>query len=377
MIGGRSQRPIRVLHVVLSLDIGGLENVVLNLVRNTNRSEFEPRVMCLRHRGELAPRFEKLDIPVEALDAGGRASGLWSFTRRLSRLRPDILHSHNPTPHQFAAFARLLGRVPALVHTKHGRNYPHLRRAVLLNRWAARFSNVVVAVSEDAAAVARDIERVPNRKLQVVYNGIETRRFQRRPASEGGVNRRGISVARLDPVKDQETLLRAVRAAVDAIPGFQLELVGDGPERARVERLRAELRLESHVRLLGFRDDVAALLQGASVFVLSSLSEGISLTLLEAMACGLPVVATDVGGNREVVAHGETGLLVPPRSPQALAEGILFLTREPVRAAAMGAAGRRRVEAMFDVDGMVSRYEALYRNALGPGSTGSPAAQPC
>ncbi len=376
-MSGGSQRPIRVLHLVSTLDIGGLENVVLNLVRNTNRSEFEPHVMCLRHRGELAPHFEKLDVPIEALDARGRVSRLWSFVRRLSQLRPDILHSHNPTPHKFGAFARLLGLVPALVHTKHGRNYPQIRRAVSLNRWAARFSDVVVAVSEDAAAVARDIERVPGRKVRVVYNGIETRRFQCHPAPAAGANWRGISVARLDPVKDQETLLRAVRATVDAIPDFQLELVGDGPERARVERLRAELGLESQVRLLGFRDDVAGLLQGASVFVLSSLSEGISLTLLEAMACGLPVVATDVGGNREVVAHGETGLLVPPRSPQALAEGILSLIREPIRAAAMGAAGRRRVETLFAVEAMVSRYQALYREALGRDSIGSPGAPAC
>jgi glycosyltransferase involved in cell wall biosynthesis len=208
---------------------------------------------------------------------------------------------------------------------------------------------------------------VPRRKVLVIPNGIDLSRFPAPPGRRPAAVRRAIHVARLHPVKDQTTLLHAVRQVADAEPDFRLDIVGDGPAWDELAALHEKLALERHVRFLGFRGDVREMLGGADLFVLSSVSEGISLTLLEAMAAGLPVVATDVGGNREVVAHRETGLLVPPRSPEALAAAMLRLVRDPATARRMGAAGRERVEKQFDLRRVVQTYERLYLSLLARG----------
>ncbi len=254
--------------------------------------------------------------------------------------------------------ARRLAGVPVLLHTKHGRNYPHVARAVRTNRWASRWSDAVVAVSEDAARVAVEIERVPRAKVCVIYNGVDLASWPPERAPEGPP--RAVCVARLHPVKDHATLLQAVQSVLTKRPDFQLDVVGDGPERQSLEALRRELRLEGAVTLHGHHDDVRPFLLGASLFVLASLSEGISLTVLEAMAASLPVVATDVGGNREIVVPDETGVLVPAGSPGSLAQAMLGMIDDPARARALGRAGRRRAELSFDVRRMVSRYEDLY-----------------
>jgi sugar transferase (PEP-CTERM/EpsH1 system associated) len=360
---GESPR-VKVVHVVLSLEVGGLEMVVLNLVRLADRSAFDHAVVCLHGRGGLAPRFEALDIPVLALEAEDR----WQFLRRLvtafRSLRPHLVHTHNPAPHLFGALAAKLTGVPAVVHTKHGRNFPGVPRLVLANRVASLLSDAVVAVSEDAARVARDTERVPASRVRVFPNGVDLARWpvQDSPGPSGPP--RAVCVARLDPVKDHASLFRAARLVRDAEPAFRLDVIGDGDERPRLEALVRELGLEEAVTFRGHRDDVESALAGADVFVLASTTEGISLTLLEAMAAALPIVATDVGGNREVVVSGETGWLVPPRSPEALADALLAAIRDREQERRFGAAGRRRVEALFDLRVMVRRYESLYREVL-------------
>jgi glycosyltransferase involved in cell wall biosynthesis len=159
-------------------------------------------------------------------------------------------------------------------------------------------------------------------------------------------------------------MLRAIRRVADACPEFCLDIVGDGPDRPMLERLTRELALEANVSFLGYRRDVGTLLRRPQIFLLSSISEGIALTLLEAMAAGLPAVATDVGGNREVVEPAVTGFLVPPRAPDQLADAVLTL-REPLAARALGAAGRVRLENMFDLRRTVDRYCQLYEELLG------------
>ena len=151
--------------------------------------------------------------------------------------------------------------------------------------------------------------------------------------------------------------VNAVRIVADKQPDFVLDIVGDGPDRPDLEALCDELRLRAHVNFIGFRDDVHHFLSQAEFFVLSSVTEGVSITLLEAAASGLPIVATNVGGNPEVTVHGETGLLVPPRSPEALALAMLEMLKDSNRARRMGIAGRRRVEQHFDLRRSVARYE--------------------
>ena len=229
-------------------------------------------------------------------------------------------------------------------------------------------STQIVAVSRDAADVAREIEKVPSRKIEVIRNGIDLEKFPFAERSSRGVRRRAIHVARISyAAKDQRTLLRAVRIVADAEPDFVIDIVGDGADRADLEAFCDELGLRAHVNFLGFRDDVHDLLSQTEFFVLSSVTEGVSITLLEAAANGLPIVATAVGGNSEVVVDGVSGLIVPPRSPEALAAAMLELLRDAPRACRMGRAGRQHVEENFNLRRTVARYQGLYESLLPPG----------
>lgn len=365
----KDEEKIKIVHLVSTLGIGGLEMVVLDLARNADRDAFQLHVFCLGEIGALEPRFEAIGVPVESLNWSrrGRSRVILRLFKRLRELRPDVLHTHNPDPHLIGSLAAALARVPVLVHTKHGRNYPNRPRAVRANRIASRLTNCIVPVSHDAARVARDVERVSPRKLHVIHNGVDLRRFAAPQRPERKPVSRAVHVARLNIIKDQESLLRAARIVCDAAPDFRLELIGDGPKRAELEALHGELKLGDRVRFAGFRDDVQRILSESDLFILSSISEGISITLLEAMAAGLPVVATDVGGNPEIVVDGETGLLAPARSPEKLAAAILELIHDPERASRMGQAGRRRVEEEFDVRRVARKYEDIYVSCLDAG----------
>jgi len=231
-------------------------------------------------------------------------------------------------------------------------------------RIASLFSSVVVAVSEDCARLVTTEEGVPASRLRVIHNGIDTEAITPPDRTEKRLGQRVISVGRLAAVKDLGTMLKTVQRIARSFPDFRLQLVGDGPERSSLQDLIAELGIGGTVEMLGERRDIAERLSEADIFVQSSISEGLSLGLLEAHAAGLPIVATDVGGNAEVVVHGTTGLLVPPRDPAKLAEALMELLADPDRALSMGRRGRLRVQEAFDLRKVVRRYEELYLELL-------------
>lgn len=356
---------VRVVHVLLTMDVGGLERVALDLCRLVDPTQFDCRIICVRQAGAMAPLARANGVPLEALGARGALSGILRLARQLRRLRPHVVHSHNPGSHRVAVPARLVARAPVLVHTKHGRNSPDDPRAVATNRRLARLTDVIVAVSQDAAEVAAEIEGISAAKVRVIHNGVELGE-PLSPSLWASCPPRAITVARLDPVKDQATMLHAARKVADARPSFKLDIVGDGPSLGGLKALANSLGLTSTVSFLGYHQDVRPLLLRPQIFLLSSVSEGIALTLLEAMAAGLPAVATDVGGNREVVLDGFTGYLVPPRDPEALAAKVLALLDDPVRLQAAGAAARARVALHFDLRATASRYADLYLRLVWP-----------
>jgi glycosyltransferase involved in cell wall biosynthesis len=356
--------PLTVVHVVASLDVGGLERVVLDLVTHADRTRITPRVVCLEHPGALAPRFVAAGIPVDCLaPTVGMTRRILRLARFLRETGADVMHAHNVKAHLHGALAARLAGVPVSVSTKHGRNFPTGSLSRAANRLACNLCSDLVGVSSDCAAIWRDIESADGSKVSVVTNGIDLDAFPRWSGTHDDPPR-AVSVARLSTVKDPFTLLEATRRVVDRQPGFRLDLVGDGPLRAEVETAISQLRLSDAVRVHGNVDDVGATLRGASFFVLASTSEGVSLTLLEAMATGLPVIATRVGGTPEVVSHGETGLLVPPRAPEQLAHAMLWLLRRPDIRRRMGCESRRRVEEKFNVLSTVNTYEEMYLRAF-------------
>jgi len=358
--------PIRVVHLVTTLDIGGLEKVVLDLVRCRTKAMFGAHVICLDAAGVLERSF--LDAGAFVETVGTRGPVPWrilKLARRLRQLRPHVLHTHNPQAHIHGAWAGRLANVPAIVHTRHGCHHPGQRVAATFSRMAFAWTARYVAVSEDTAVMARDAERVPAGKVTVIHNGIDVERFALREKTSAPTRSRAVTVGRLSPIKDHVTLLKAARLVADRLPGFQLDVIGDGPLRADLETLRATLGLADHVHFRGYREQVGPYLAAADVFVLSSVSEGISIALLEAMASGLPAVATDVGGNREVIVPDVNGYLVRVGSPGDLADAILSLLEVPGALERMGRAARQRVEDQFNLSKVVGGYEGLYLLCLG------------
>jgi glycosyltransferase involved in cell wall biosynthesis len=354
----------RVVHVTLGLDVGGQERLLVEFARHADRRRFDLRFVVLGGRGRLADEIEAHGWPVVALGEppGLRPRIVLRLAQLFRRWRADAVHTHDDKPLLYASLAARLARVPRLVHTKHYGQIPQItRRQIFLGNLAARLADDFICVSEQSARIA--VERGLPARVRTIWNGIDVGRFAYAgPRPDGPA----VLVARLSPEKDVDTLLRAAALAAREDPAFRLEIAGDGVCLPELRGRTAELGLGECVRFLGEVRDVPGLLARASVFVLSSLTEGISLTLLEAMARGLPVVATRVGGNPEVVAEGETGLLVPPRDPAALAGALLQVRRDPDRARGLGLAGRRRVEGHFDVRRMVDDYEELYLQTIAP-----------
>jgi glycosyltransferase involved in cell wall biosynthesis len=360
---------LRIAHVSLQLDVGGMEKLLVEFARCADRERFDLQFISLGGRGAVADQIESFGWPVVALGepSGLRPALVLRLAEQFRRLRPDVVHTHNTKPLMYAAPAASLARVRRLVHTRHGQRFGSSRRETTAFRWAARIADRVVCVSDDSARLSVQ-EGLRRDCVVIVKNGIDLSRF-----SYSGCYSKGpaIMVGRLSPEKDVETLVRAAAIARAADPSFELEIVGGGSCLNSLRSLAAELGLERQVRFLGERSDVPALLARAGLFVLPSLTEGISLTLLEAMARGLPVVATRVGGNPEVVVDAETGLLVTPKAPAELAGAMLRLRSSPAEARRMGAAGRRRVEEHFDVRRMVADYESVYAAVAGRADAGS------
>jgi glycosyltransferase involved in cell wall biosynthesis len=353
-----TQRRLIVAHLTLSLDMGGAEKLLVEFARHADRRRFASRVVSLTSRGVLADEIEATGCPVTTLDAGHgfRPSLFLRLARLFRRWQVDVIHTHDDRQHIYGTVAALLAGVGRVIHTRHGQSLNLTARQRRLVGFLSRFTDRFVCVSRDSARLAVE-QGVRADKVCTLWNGIDTTRFPNfGPRGEGPA----VIVARLVPEKDMETLLRAVDLVRREEPSFQLEIAGDGVCLPQLRALAVALNLGDHVRFLGPTRDVPALLARAQLFVLSSISEGVSLTLLEAMATGLAVVATNVGGNSEVVADGETGLLVPPRDPAGLAAAMLRLRRDPVERTRLGQAGRERVEEHFDVRRMVANYEELY-----------------
>jgi sugar transferase (PEP-CTERM/EpsH1 system associated) len=355
---------IKVLHVVLSLQVGGLEKFVLDLV-DKYKTNINSVIVCLEGKGELAQLLDNIKI-IELEKASGLSLKIvMQLVALVKKLDIDIIHTHNPGPHYYGAITGFLTGCP-VIHTKHGRNRPTVKKKVWLNRIFSFFTEKIVAVSQNAADVCLDVEKIPLSKLVVILNGIDTSTF--RPVQNDNVNellpvRIGI-VARLSWEKDHSTLLNACKLLADKNSFFHLEIIGDGPLRDTLEGTAGTLGLDKFVSFSGMRHDVPELLRQLDIFVLSSTTEGISLTLLEAMATELPVVATNVGGNPEVVLDGETGYIVPSQNPEEMANKLLLLINDKKLRQQMGFKGRERVIENFSIIETARKYEALYREVL-------------
>ncbi len=363
------------------MQVAGAEVLVAEAVRRL-RGRIDPVILCLDGVGPIGERLLAEGTPVVAL---GRRPGLdwrlpWRLAGELWRRRVDVVHAHQYTPFFYSALAKVLcGLGPRLIFTEHGRHYPDVvssaRRAV--NRLALRLlaDDVNACCAFSATAVSR-VEGFAPTPVGVIENGIEVGRYG--PAADRAALRRTLGldpgrryvtcVARFHPVKDHAMLLRAFAAVAPRHPEADLLLAGDGPLREDLRRQAEAAGVAGRVHFLGVRGDVPDLLRAADVFALTSVSEAASLTVLEAMATGLPVVVTAVGGNPEMVRDGSEGLLVPRGDDKACAAALSRLLGDPELARRLGGAGRRRVEERYQLGQTIEGYYALYRRLcrLGP-----------
>ena len=368
-----ADRKLRVAHVTFGLDVGGLEKLLVEFAAHADPNRQRLTFVSLGDNGPVGEEIRGLGWPVVCLHrpAGVRPSLFFELRRVLQNIRADVVHTHDARALVYGAPAAWLTGVPRRVHTQHGQCLGLTPRQRWMFRRASRLVDRFVCVSDDTRLVAESLG-VDRGKTSVVLNGVNTSRFRRPPeeADQELIDRPLVCVSRLSPEKGVSTLLKAVSIAVDEAPTLSVEIAGDGPCREALEREAHQLRIDDRVTFLGRVRDVPSLLRRAKLFVLPSDSEGVSLTLLEAMSTGVPVVATRVGGTPEVLAGEDAGLLVPPQDPQAMASAIALLWRDRLERLRLAEAGRRRVVEAFDVRRMVEAYEGVYGGGAPEGLRG-------
>ena len=357
---------MNVLHLVRSMDVGGLETVVIGLVDGNRSRGVRPHLGCLYGFGAQGHDVDPDGCWIGSLDKNGRLKTLISLSKYVRVHEIDVIHTHNPQPHLFGVLAGALSRTP-VVHTKHGRNYPGNAKRVWLNRQLSRFTKKVVAVSEAAAEVARDIERVPPAKLMVILNGIDTTKFAPSTDSQSATSDVTIgTVGRLSKEKNYPMLVRAFVILRRQLPNLdtQLLFVGDGPERPAIDAEARKQGVHEHCEFAGMQSEVEVWLKRIDVFCLSSITEGTSMTLLEAGASGVPAVVTDVGGNGEIVADGKSGVVVPAGDEEALSGALVRLVEDKEVREQMGVAARQRIIERYSIESMVEAYAEVYGEAI-------------
>lgn len=366
-----------ICHVIHALGVGGAEVLVDQMMRQMS-DEFRCVVAVLDDVGEIGEQLRRDGFVVEHLRRQpgidrNCAQRLRAFADREGAM---MLHAHQYTPFFQAMLSRgLLGSRP-VVFTEHGRHFPDLpsRKRMIVNRLLLRHQDRLIGCGEAVRQALIDNEGLPANRVEVIYNGVDLKRLakpsesaRQRIRDEFGFSNSdfvAVQVARLHHLKDHQTALNAIDLARLQIPDVRLLLAGDGDQRGMIEQKICELDLQNCVRLAGTRSDVADLLAASDVFLMSSISEGIPLTVIEAMAARRAVVSTAVGGLPELVEHGVTGLMAPSRDDEGLAKLLIELYRHPEKREWITERAARRAEEMFSLDRMLRNYRNVYRKVL-------------
>lgn len=357
-----SQEPFRVVFLLQDLFFGGTQRHTLELARGLNPARFQAEIWVMRSGDDFAPLARSWDLPIRWL---GRCPfvGPHSLVRlgwHLKKRPVDLLVLLTGVPN---IWGRLLGRltgVPLIVGNWRGTGCPDRN----FEKWLWPLADHFSCNAQVLKNMMMDRFPIPDDRITVIHNGVDLDYFRPAAAPPPAGPPVVLCIARLVPEKDHETLIRAFSQVTARHPEAELWLVGDGPRRKAIRRLAEELLPPRRLRLLPGQSDISPLLQRSSLFVLSSVQEGLPNVVLEAMAAGLPVVATDVGGLSEVVAHGETGWLVAPKDVPALADAIShLLTHDAVRTG-FGQAGRKRAEQRFSLAAMVQQHEEMFLRLL-------------
>lgn len=366
------QQKLRVMQLCQSLLTGGLEQMVLSLAMNLPSEQYERSICCLDRAGDLAEQARRGGVTVFEIAKGGgvKPATILALARLLRKEKIDVLHSHNAGCLIYGAPAAKLARIPVMVHTEHGRMLDEFDKKWLnrAEKFCSRWVKELVAVSEPTRDAYIKMTGIARNRVRIIGNGVDIARFQV-PAKatlreELGIKTGDIVVgiiARLSEEKDHPTLIRAFRRVVDTAPNYRLLIVGDGPQRSELESLIQQLGLQHKIILTGSREDVPDILALLDIFVLCSRTEGMPLTLLEAMAAGKTILCTPVGGIPNIIQDGRNGLLFPPGNADKLADLLLKVIRDRTLSTQLRTTTRQDAERKYGIARMVQAYESLYR----------------
>lgn len=367
---------IKLLTMLTNFRIGGTERQVANLVLRLNSSRFDLHLACLRNVGELLEEVDQLRVPKPVFEIGSlygfkTAWQALRFAHYVRKNRIQIVNTYGFYPNVFAVLAAKLGGADVVIASIRDRGDIMTAMQRRIQKLVCRVADCVL-VNAEAIRQTLISQGYDPARIVVIHNGIVLSRDRKR--EQGAELRRELGVpaaspivivlSRLNRMKGVEYFLEAARIVAQRCPDARYVIAGDGAHRPELEQRAAELGLQDRVVFTGFRTDAPDLLSESAISVLPSLSEGLSNSLLESMAVGTPVVATRVGGNPEIIEHGISGLLTPPRDPESLASAMILLLEDPNRASQMGEAGRRRVAELFSVERSVTEVENLYCKLL-------------
>lgn len=373
--------PIKVLQLLVTMPVGGAEIMVADIAAGLDPGRFEVVTACLGEPGPMGEELRRQGKRVISLGLDLKRTSAFGLVRRvrelLKEIRPDILHTHLYHANLYGRVAALGLGLPGVVATVHNIYARVKRHRCLANYLLARLADYVLVFSPQVREDVFRFDRVPPSRLRMLTPGVRLAEMNSPEGKEVAKTRLGISgfclgnVARLEEQKGHEDLLAAVSRIHREIPDLTVLLVGDGTRRGHLQALTQESGLEQVVRFLGTRRDIPEILQALDVFVMPSRWEGIPLTLLEAMGCGLPVISTRVGRAPEIIRDGENGRLTPVADSAALAQAILELYREPEKRQQWGDEARRTVKEKYTLEHFLEQFAAIYLELYGKGRGGS------
>jgi len=367
-------KKIKILYLIDSLNIGGAQKHLISLISHLDKKKYDIH-LCAFKSGPLTKEVKKLNIPFKILDQVRKPkifglNNFFSLLKFMKHKKFDIIDTLLFASTTWGIFTAKLSNISYRIAER--RNLNHIlknkKRRLLFLRFVNLFTDKIIVVSEAVKNCVIKQEKLDPMKTKCIYNGVNLKEFdikinQSKEKAKLGIKNNdkiiGV-VARLVKEKDYFTLIKAFKQVNDKIKNSKLIIVGDGPLKENLEKYVKKQNLENNIKFLGKRTDIPKLIKIFEIFILSSLTEGFPNVVLEAMAASKQVVATNVGGIPEVVINGKTGILVPPTNPEALANTIIKLIKNPKLREKMGKAGRKRVEKYFTIKKMVKEYEKVY-----------------
>lgn len=366
-----TSKKIKVLFLNYSFDVGGIETLILAMCKGMQNNEFNLNVCSFKDSNILRNEFEQMNVPFYFIQKkeGLDIKLIFKLRKLYKVLDIDLVHTHNAAQWFYGILAGIGLSRPVIIHTQHSVLRIEERKLLYVLRLLANRTSEIVCVAKYVADYMSKEGKINDRKVEVIYNGIDVNKFKFCFDERIKKNSLGIpgefkvvgNIARLAPIKNHKSLLEAFKIVLQQRPNTILLIAGGGVLLDELKHYSQELEIAKSVFFLGDRRDIPELLKVMDIFVLSSLSEGLSMTLLEAMSAALPIVATKVGGNSEVIEDNKTGLLVPSKSPERLAKAIIWLLDNREIAMAMGQEGQRIAMERFSIEKMITEYQNLYR----------------